>query len=563
MWMRGFYLLLLFLVLASGGCGSDSGGQVADTLQDGGGGEVAADSVPSDAPSVPADAASSDAPSVPADGDAGRGEDGVFRTTPGGLPMELPFSLTRPPEGEPVPAAEISEFTRQITGFWAQADYFTWVYEISHGVDASTGFPDYLIWWHDVEAVKEGDTVTFRNSSKYGGSHNNAEPTNMVLIQATGGYLLSGDPAMRDIVVQFARSNTACMEGFVFDAEDGLHHLLARNIVTFNHDFVLPSGKKKAVDYTDWYSSYEGWNANRYHYPDNPTWGDLWVTTMRSKDDLPYIYRAAAWLPYVIELTDDDVVREAAEDMLSHVQLFAADIVEHDWHIRTKDAQGKAYVMKEDLGSFVDYVPLFPDAECDARLATALLATGETLGIDCGSGQGSPYDALAGEINYFNYAIVDHFHLSAIHLALTQGHPDVAKALLEGMILRLDRYLDPSTEEPGAEDENWGRDLSLLALKAASLGMPLTAREVRLIHQYHLGAAARYGLFPNFDLWDPSVPDGEYGWRDGFQPKRGPDAVRIEEVAFLLEYCWSPFRNPASHPLVDCDIVADPNRWGE
>ncbi len=37
--------------------------------------------------------------------------------------------------------------------------------------------------------------------------------------------------------------------------------------------------------------------------------------------------------------------------------------------------------------------------------------------------------------------------------------------------------------------------------------------------------------------------------------------VAIEEIALVLEYCFSPFRNPAGAPLVDCDIVADPTRW--
>jgi hypothetical protein len=39
--------------------------------------------------------------------------------------------------------------------------------------------------------------------------------------------------------------------------------------------------------------------------------------------------------------------------------------------------------------------------------------------------------------------------------------------------------------------------------------------------------------------------------------------TRIEDMAMVLEYCWSPLRNPAGVPFVDCDLVADPSRWVE
>lgn len=479
------------------------------------------------------------------------------------LPMELPFALDRVDAGTPLTPEEISGFTRRITGLWKEIDYFTWVYETSHGMDASTGYPDYLIWWHDVDAVKEGDLVTFRNNSAYGGSHNNAEPTSLVLIAAIGGYLASGDPAMARVVEQFVNSYTAVMLGFVWDEHDPLPHLMARNIVGRNHAFTLPSGKRKAVDYTDWYTSYEGWNANRYHYPHNPTWGDIWVTTMRSKDDVPFMYRAAAWFPYLIAYAEDEPVRRAAEEALGLMQAFARDVVDHGYHIRTKDDAGNPYVPEQDLASFVGYTDVFPDAECDPRLASALMGYGEPLDNDCGSGQGSPYDRIAGAGHYFNYSIIDNFHMAAVLLALTHGHDRVAEELLRGWITRLERYRDPESGEPGWDDPDWERDLSLYLLQGAAIGMPLTSEEARQIHAYLDRAVEIYADFPNWDLWDPSVPDGVYDFRSGFQPERRPDATRVEELTMLLEYCWSPFRNPAGAEFVDCDVVRDPARWGQ
>ncbi len=505
---------------------------------------------------------------VAADGgeDAPDGETAVeVPRTPGGLPLALPFVLTRPDPGPPADPKEIVDFTRKMTGFLKDIDYFTWVYETTHGTHASTGLPDYQIWWHDVVAVKEGDTVTFRASAKDGGSHNNAEPTMLVLAQAIGGYLLTGDEAAGRIVDQFTKSILAVTKGFVYDQDDPIEHLMARNIITVGHSFVLPSGKKKSVDYSEWYFPYEGWNADRFRYEHNPTWGDVWVTNKRSKDDVPYFYRVAAWLPYVAELAADPGIRQAAAQALDLLERFARDIVDSGWNIRTRDAGGNVITVEDqDLASFVRYTGIFPDAECDPRLASALLGFGEPLDQDCGDGQGSLYDTIAGAANYFNYGIIDNFHMAAVALALTRGYPEVAKRLLEGLITRIERYRDPQSGEPGQSNENWPRDVARLLLMAASVGVPLTSEEAAEVRGFYGRTIEAYRNFPRWDLWDPSVPDGTYSFRDGgMHPRHEPAYIRIEDIAFVLEYCWSPFRNPAGAPVADCDTVRDPARWGE
>ena len=72
---------------------------------------------------------------------------------PDGLPMQLPFELTRPESDAPLSETEIATFTSNIAGFHKDIDDFTWVAETSHGNDASTGDPDFLIRWHDVDAA--------------------------------------------------------------------------------------------------------------------------------------------------------------------------------------------------------------------------------------------------------------------------------------------------------------------------------------------------------------------------------------------------------------------------
>lgn len=483
--------------------------------------------------------------------------------TPGGLPLALPFVFERKQQGTPVSDEEVAQFTARLTGLWKDVDYYMWVQETCHGMDETSGWPDYLIWWHDIDAVKTGDLVTFRHNSQHGGSHNNAEPTGMVLSHAMTGYLLTGDEDMAAVTEGFTKSHTALMKGFLFDEDDPLQYILSRNIVTHNHDYTLPNGKKKAVDYTDWYFTYQGWNADRVHFPNNPYWGDIYVTTMRSKDDVHYIYRVYAWLPYLIELAPEgSEVRAAAEEAKTYIEGFAKDIVDSGYVIRSKDADGKPFVPDQDLASFAAYTGLFPDAECDPRLATALVAYGDTLDNDCGDGQGSLYDTIAGGGNYFNYAIIDGFHMNAVHLSLVQRHDELALQLLEGLAKRIERYQDPAADEPGEDDPSWDRDIASLLLQSAVVGLPLTWDEARKVQKYFDGSVERFSKFPNWDLWDPSVPDGTYDFREGFHPKNAPDAIRVEELTMFLEYCWSPFRNPAGATVVDCGIVSNPALWG-
>src|SRR5690348_3419238 len=114
-----------------------------------------------------------------------------------GLPSSLPFQLERPGL-EPLPREEAEAFARTMADFFERVHYFAWVRDVSHGMDASTGKPDYLLWWDDVQAVKEGDTVTFRHSTT-GGGHNIYGPSSKVLEAAAAGYLFTGDATMGEL----------------------------------------------------------------------------------------------------------------------------------------------------------------------------------------------------------------------------------------------------------------------------------------------------------------------------------------------------------------------------
>ena len=246
------------------------------------------------------------------------------------------------------------------------------------------------------------------------------------------------------------------------------------------------------------------------------------------------------------------------------MQGFNRDIVDYGYYIRTKDADGTArLVTEQDLGNYVRYMGVDEGNECPARLATDLIAYGEPLTNDCGSGYGSIFDQIAPATHYYNYPIVWDYHMAAIGNALVYGYPTVARKLLEGFVERVDVYLDPDTEEPGAEHSDWSRDMAIMIVQAAAVGLPLTAAEARLVHQHWSQAADELEVWPRWDLWEESVPDGEYWAGGGFRPSVSHEAIPVESFALFLETCSSPFLNPASAAFVDCDVVRDVTAWGE
>ncbi|HSA23431.1 MAG TPA: hypothetical protein P5076_18375, partial [Myxococcota bacterium] len=48
-----------------------------------------------------------------------------------GLPDELPIVFTRPDVGTPLTGAEVTDFTRKLTGFWKDRGYWDWVLRVS------------------------------------------------------------------------------------------------------------------------------------------------------------------------------------------------------------------------------------------------------------------------------------------------------------------------------------------------------------------------------------------------------------------------------------------------
>jgi hypothetical protein len=269
-------------------------------------------------------------------------------------------------------------------------------------------------------------------------------------------------------------------------------------------------------------------------------------------------------------------VREACADTLSHLQAAAKDIVDTGYRIRSKDENGEVFIpgytgdperdnAAGDLASFVMWDEIIPGGECNAKRASALIGTGTGQGLDCGEGGVNDYERMATTTHYYNYDIVRFFHVAHLAHALVNQDDTAAAALLRGMDARLTEGLDtPDADLPKSRSE-WERDLALVALRAAAWGLPLTSREARLIQEHWGRAVDEVTGWAYWDPWAAELPDGELPLRPPDGKEEGGVAVRWaspEDLALLLEYCWSPLKNPAGVVPIDCAVVADPARWG-
>ena len=481
------------------------------------------------------------------------------------IPEGLPFEFTRPDVGDPITPVEVTEFTRKITGFWKDTGFFDWILQTSHGIDASNPWGDYAykLYWQDTRAYKTDGVVTFEH---YGGADNLMIRTSKILSGAAAGYLMSGDEQLGQVVIDYSHGMVALFLGMLWDVEDPEDYVMARAIFTLDHAYTQEGGRQTYVEYDPAKNLRFDWNAHTIPNSNNPVWGDIWVRNMRSKDDVPHIMRTVPTLMYVVRYGQDEQVRDAAAEALAYLQGFARDIMESGYYIRTKDMNGDAYVpltpdgLVNDLASFELYDPIAPGAECDPKLTSSLIAYGDPLNVYCGNGIGELYEAVAATQHYFNWAIIRYFHTAAALNALVTGNDDVAYELLEGLA---ERHTTIMNDDVGrAEHHEWDADAAGFFLSSATAGLPLTSEEARLIQDQYAYSADHYSAFPNWDLWDSSVPDGPIN----YVPSGGggtQTAVRLPEMVFPIEYCNSPFRNESGAQLVDCDIVGDPSRWGE
>ncbi len=497
---------------------------------------------------------------------------------PLGLPDSLDIEYSRADTGEPLTDEEIRDFTMKVMGFLKKVHYFDYILYTTHGVDASTGLNDWQFWYNE-HFRKEGDKVTFYHPENLNdGGHNLHIPMSRVLGDTLAAYMLVGDETMALAAEKLCKGMSASMLGMVRDENDPVHHLMSRNVVAHNHEFLTHDGKQKAVDYSGWFSPYERWNCYRYKYENNPYWGEMWITSMRSKDDVPHIFRLIPNLRYAVAEAQDENVQSACSQTLELLEAFAKDIVDSDYRIRTKDENGDIYIAgytddqelnekQGDLCSFINYREWLPEGECNARRGAELIGYHHAVNEDCGRGEPNPYDIIAYNINGYNKRICRYFHLAHLANALVNRDNEAALQLMNGLEERMEQEKNTPEEDMKYAYHDWWRNLALYFTQSHSYGYPLTNEEARVIHEYYLKAIDKMNEWPYWDLWDESVPDGATG---GYRPANCGDSDgvtdcwwRVEDLGQLFENCWSPLVNPASAQFVDCSIVRDPSKWDE
>ena len=487
------------------------------------------------------------------------------------LPSSLPFHVPREATGTALTQTEIDDTTSDIVSLWTDSDYFNWVVATSHGMapDNEWDYPDYSLWWQNTVAVKEGDVVTFRHT---GGADNIMLRTARVLQYCLAGYHVSGDARLRRISLDYIKGVRALFTCMRWENEQPpVDTIMARGFFNHNHNYTLDDGRKVAIDYSP--VKYED-IARRHdtlHNPGNPTWGDIWVRTKRSKDDLPFLFRLVPLMMRVQQDSSDKELVAEITDTLEYIRGFARDIVEHDYSIRSKDGDGKPFIPmygenKDDFACFNFYDNFWPDCECTAKLNCDLIAHPEQEAHACDTGIHEDYEAMVRAAHYWSLAIIRYFHVSAAALALIEGRNDAAESLVQGLALRASTIMSDTAEREKISE--WDADAATYLIAAAAYGLALTADEARLVARELRRTAAHYRGFAYWNLWDASVPDGEYEYIPGREttgdvPDGQTKVLRPIELAAVLEYCESPFKDPASEPFIDCSVVLDPSRWAE
>ncbi len=483
----------------------------------------------------------------------------------------LPFSLGRPADGAPVSPAARTAFSERLGGLLREMGYFDYVLRSSHGVDASTGLPEYALWWSDVEAVRDGDIVRFVHEDlpEHGG-HNITGAHARILGSAILASFSADEPAAARVSALYCRGVTALMRGMVHDADDPLPHLMARNVVAFDHAYLTHDGRKKEVAYSNWYHPYSRWNCERFLYADNPTWGPMWVTNVRSKDDVGDLFRVAGFMEIASLHAADADVRAACGEALASLRGFAADIADHGYYIRTKDAAGAPFIFSQaekpegmkvstDLDNFVTFDPFFPGAECNQKRSSDWIGYEDGTRNDCGDGGPNMFERVSLENNYPNVNFYRAYHMANLLQSILQGDVAGAEELLHGLIRRFEEDMVYDTTHVPVSGDRWHADLAVALVRAAALGYPLTDREVHLIHQYYGRASERRTGWPHWGLGAGGLAGGVYDYKP---PNRdvGEDGaedhwIKVPDLAAPLEYCASPFRNPAGVPPVDCEAL--------
>ncbi|MEZ4267513.1 MAG: hypothetical protein R3F39_14135 [Myxococcota bacterium] len=449
--------------------------------------------------------------------------------------------LTRPERGEPVSAADLAAVTDQYLELLEQTRYFQVVDERAHGWPESdpAGRYWYATWWSGVKVEKSGGEVTYRHSDD--GADNNGMRTSPILQGVCYAQLLWGgqDQLLRRLTRGLASWALAMERQPALTASA----LLCR--AAYPEPVVSEDGGRTVfIDTSLNRPGIDGDPSSYVHNPDNPHWGDIWIKNKRSKDDIGHMLQVLAYLPTCAEAGSAGLKEDAA--LVETLYAAWARRVEDDgFRIVTVDAEWKEFFPKQDLAFYLT----LGGVECPATLALRLYGRGDAGDIDCGQGL-TDIDEAPGFKNDVGQILRSH-HEAAAALAERRGLPALARRLQAGLAWRLDTVLD-AREGPTPVTTPNDQDVAELLLMSAAAGAPLTWRDVRFLHARIADAHAGFltpAMAPHYRVFDPETPDGNYA----FTPESA--GIFWRYLASVLGTCASPYRNPTSKPVLDCDRV--------
>lgn len=461
----------------------------------------------------------------------------------GPTPTGLPFPYTRPQVGTPVPTSELAAMTDTYVDLLKQTRYLAVLDERLHGWPESDPQKRYWYgtWWSGVGIQKQAGKVTYLHVKA--GGDNNGLRTGPMLEGICHAVALWKKPEVEALARRMTRGFTSWILAMQQKVNDPNGTLLTRAAYPQSIDS-SDGGRTIKIDYDQNHPGDDNGATEYVHIPQNPHWGDLWVKNKRSKDDIGHMLRAIAALQHCQKSYASADSKLDHAEMLGHYVKWAKRVEDDGWAIATLDKSGKLWIppLTETLAHFYTV----GNVECDSVLAIRLLGRNDPGSWSCGNGiHALEFIALQ---NDHNGEIIRSFHEAATVLALQNGQHAVAKQLLGGLATRIEEGMGwyETNKWPIHMDEKHLADLIVIA---ASMGVPLTWREVRFLHAMIGKAHVSYvkNAAPKvYRVFDPSTPDGAYA----FEP--GGEGLRWVSLALLVGTCSAQYLNPTSAPVFDC-----------
>jgi hypothetical protein len=462
----------------------------------------------------------------------------------GPTPMGLPFPYTRPQVGAPVSASELAAATDSYVDLLRQTRYLAVLDERLHGWPQSDPQQRYWYgtWWGGVGIQKQAGKVTYLHG-KAGGNNNNGLRTGPMLEGICHAVALWGKPELEALARRMTRGFSSWILAMQQQPNDPNGTLLTRASYPPSIDS-SDGGRSLKIDYDLSRPGDDGAASEYVHVPMNPHWGDLWVKNKRSKDDIGHMLRAIAALSHCQKSYASADSKLDHAEMLAHYVKWAKRVEDDGWAIATLDKSGKLWIppLTETLAHFYTV----GNVECDSVLAIRLLGRNDPGSWNCGTGiHALEFIALQ---NDHNGEIIRSFHEAATILALQNGQHAAAKLLLTGLAARIDEAMGwyETNQWPIHMEEKHLADLLAIS---ASMGVPLTNREVRFLHAMIGKAHTSYvkNASPkSYRVFDAATPDGAYA----FEP--GGEGLRWVSLALLVGTCSAQYLNPTSTPALDC-----------